>query len=129
MVRDIWFRKWSAHCVDCGVDVHLAGEYYMVRSGVWNSAWLGRYRSPIGDGQLCIGCLERRLGRTLMSCDFTDAPVNTERSLRSDLLCDRLAAKDWLYQRGCIMEQLLGFLPLTLPRTGDAQAFDITHVF
>jgi hypothetical protein len=30
-----------------------------------------------GDGAyLCIGCLERRLGRILTCADFTDAPVN-----------------------------------------------------
>jgi hypothetical protein len=93
-VRDLWFNKWGPLCVDCGVDVHEIGEYYMVHDTVWNSAWLGRHRSPIGvDGQLCIGCLERRLGRSLMHCDFPDAPVNTERSLRSDRFRDRLTTK------------------------------------
>jgi hypothetical protein len=93
-VRDLWFNKWAPLCVDCGVDVHETGEYYMLHDAVWNSAWIGRYRSPIGlDGQLCIGCLERRLGRTLMHCDFTDGPVNKERSPRSDRLRDRLTTK------------------------------------
>ena len=27
-------------------------------------------------GYLCIGCLERRLGRELVLADFTDVPVN-----------------------------------------------------
>jgi hypothetical protein len=93
VLRDVWFRKWSPRCVDCGVDVHEIGEYYMVHDTVWNSAWLGRYRSPLDDGQLCIGCLEKRIGRSLMYCDFTDAPVNTERNLRSDRLRDRLTTK------------------------------------
>ena len=93
-IRDLWFDKWSAFCVDCGVDVHEIGEYFMVLGAVWNTAWRGRYRSPIGDGQLCIGCLERRLGRTLMSCDFSDAPINDPRRLcpRSDRLRNRLTA-------------------------------------
>jgi hypothetical protein len=91
-LSNIWNRKWSPYCVDCGVDVHLIGEYYMVRSAVWNSAWIGRHRPSIYDGQLCIGCLEKRIGRTLMACDFTDAPVNTERSPRSDRLRNRLTA-------------------------------------
>lgn len=30
-----------------------------------------------GDGMLCIGCLENRLGGHLTSDDFTDCPLNT----------------------------------------------------
>jgi hypothetical protein len=87
---DTWCRKWFPHCVDCGVDVYLIDEYYIVRDDVWNAAWSGRYRSPIGDGQLCLGCLERRLGRTLMACDFSDAPVNRPERF-SERLRDRLS--------------------------------------
>jgi hypothetical protein len=53
--------------VDCGHptqgDLALASggcEYYMVHDIVWASAFMGPY-----DGMLCIGCLERRLGRPL----------------------------------------------------------------
>jgi hypothetical protein len=88
----LWHRKWQPLCVDCGDDVHSMGEYYMLKDAVWNSAWIGRHRAQFFDGQLCIGCLERRLGRTRMHVDFTDAPVNTERSPRSDRLRKRLAA-------------------------------------
>jgi hypothetical protein len=115
---DIWFRKWSPFCVDCGVDVHEIGEYFIVHNTVWNSAWLGRYRSPIGDGQLCIGCLERRLGRTLMACDFADAPVNDVRrfSQRSDRLCNRLTTKTGSIKSpdgpfGFLVEKMLENLP------------------
>lgn len=41
----------------------------MVRDRVWARAGAGR-------GYLCIGCLERRLGRPLTCRDFTDAPIN-----------------------------------------------------
>jgi len=39
-----------------------------------------------GQESLCIACLEARIGRTLMGCDFTDAPVNDicDGSYRSD---------------------------------------------
>jgi hypothetical protein len=76
---------------DCGVDVHLIDEYYSVCNDVWNQAWIGRYRSPIGDGQLCIGCLEARLGRTLASDDFIAVPINDTAVPMSDRLRDRLA--------------------------------------
>lgn len=34
------------------------------------------YGMASGQEILCIGCLEQRLGRTLMDYDFTDARVN-----------------------------------------------------
>jgi hypothetical protein len=49
------------------------------------------------DGQeiLCIGCLEKRIGRTLMSSDFTDAPINDPNDPDiSDRLRDRLTTKE-----------------------------------
>lgn len=67
-------------CADCGQDTtpctgkrgcRHAGrwEYYMVRNNLW--ALKG-----VGDGYLCIGCLERRIGRKLRPRDFTTAPIN-----------------------------------------------------
>ena len=69
-------------CVDCRVHVHLAGEYYMVRDDVWPI-------DPDG-GQLCVGCLEKRIGRRLVPGDFIDAPVNRPGSNTSARLADRL---------------------------------------
>ncbi len=46
-----------------------------------------------GQEILCIACLERRIGRTLMKCDFTDVPVNDLKHgswHRSVRLIDRL---------------------------------------
>ena len=62
----------------------------MVKRAVWQHAL------ALGRGMLCIGCLERRLGRTLTASDFIDAPINNLRPPRwkiSDRLRDRLAAK------------------------------------
>ncbi len=80
-----------APCMDCGTDTapctdkrmchgrrgcrHNAGkrwEWYMVWPAVWSLA-CGHDDAP---GYLCIGCLERRLGRPLTRGDFTLAPVN-----------------------------------------------------
>jgi hypothetical protein len=59
------------HCLDCAVDTVALGEYYMVRDEVWEQA-------AGDDGMLCIGCLEKRLGRRLEPRDFLDIPMNRE---------------------------------------------------
>lgn len=65
---------WT-HCLcnDCEMDTtphptEGPHEWYTVRDRVWNAV--------MGPGYLCIGCLEKRLGRRLTPNDFTDAPVN-----------------------------------------------------
>jgi hypothetical protein len=83
-----------SHCADCGHGTLALGEYYMVKDEVWEKAWANR-RKPwhelFGLDILCIGCLERRLGRTLTPCDFTDAPINKLSKNMSDRLRDRLS--------------------------------------
>jgi hypothetical protein len=96
-VEDLLTGRVSEHslCVDCGVntdpsnptkkemakriwEAKLAGrewgdtitiddrcEVYMVREKVWAEAGMGPY-----GGCLCIGCLEKRLGRRLRPKDF-----------------------------------------------------------
>jgi hypothetical protein len=92
-------------CVDCGIGTSTLGEYpYIVRDDVWEQAWIGRRKSwqcqrPDGrivEGQevLCIGCLERRLGRTLIASDFpADILCNDPHQRHiSQRLRDRLTA-------------------------------------
>jgi hypothetical protein len=84
-------------CCDCGVGTITIAEWYMVRDSLWECVWRGRRKSWYGrvDGQeiLCIGCLEKRLGRTLCASDFDGAPVNDpNRHGMSGRLRDRLAA-------------------------------------
>lgn len=57
-------------CVDCGVDTARIGEHYFVNDSVWYSAYASER------GMLCIGCLEKRLGRLLVASDFKDCHVN-----------------------------------------------------
>ena len=64
-------------CLDCGVDTDAIDEYYMVHDPIWEQA------HPEIGGQLCIGCLEHRLGRTLTASDFTDEPINTNPDFKS----------------------------------------------
>ena len=66
-------------CADCGVGTFTLDEWYIVKDPIWSQAWAGRlkpWHALRGQQILCIGCLEARIGRTLMACDFTDAPVN-----------------------------------------------------
>jgi hypothetical protein len=91
-------------CCDCGLGCIAAGEWYAVRDTVWELAWRGR-RKPwqiLAPGQmvLCVGCLEKRLGRTLRAGDFAEAAVNypyrpdVYESRTSDRLRDRLQATE-----------------------------------
>ena len=54
------------HCLDCDVDTLAIREYYVVHDELWKRA------NPVIEGMLCIGCLERRLGRRLQLEDFRD---------------------------------------------------------
>ena len=68
-------------CADCGVDTKV--EYYMVHKELWKSA---THKEIL----LCVGCLEKRIGRRLTPADFTDYPVNKDNHKRSDRLRDRM---------------------------------------
>ena len=60
---------FDPYCVDCNVNTNEIDEYYMVTSDVW----------PLeGNGMLCIGCLEQRIGRQLTPADFTSVLVNRD---------------------------------------------------
>jgi hypothetical protein len=73
MKRRRYYGKCA--CLDCRVDtrrVEGIGEEYSVHEDVWAATGLG-----FRDGMLCIGCLERRIGRLLEPKDFfLDAPLN-----------------------------------------------------
>lgn len=60
-------------CIDCGVDTLVGQEYYMVIDALWRAA-----RMKPNGGMLCVGCLEKRIGRKLEHGDFTNALVNSE---------------------------------------------------
>jgi hypothetical protein len=83
-------------CADCGIGTIGVGEWYMVHEHVWEEAWRGRRKSwqrlP-GQTVLCIGCLEKRLGRTLRASDFSAVPINDPLKWNaSDRMRDRLSA-------------------------------------
>jgi hypothetical protein len=65
-----------------GDDHETLPEYYHVHDSVWRQANM----EPL-QGELCVGCLEKRLGRKLHFTDFSDAPINYLRV--SDRLSNR----------------------------------------
>lgn len=78
-------------CRDCSIHTSSIGEYYMVTNQVWEEAGGS---TEFGWGMLCIGCLEKRLGRQLVSTDFLDVYLNGSRfSIKSERLLNRLTAK------------------------------------
>src|ERR1019366_9612989 len=61
-------------CLDCQVETTFTergknDEYYMVHDWLWLKA------HPQGNGKLCIGCLEKRIGRRLTPSDFADCSL------------------------------------------------------
>lgn len=75
-------------CLDCQQNLLESGEYYMLHDDLWARI------NPRIDGQLCIDCAERRLGRRLTPDDFTDAPINAERALMNRKLAERVYGND-----------------------------------
>jgi hypothetical protein len=78
-------KKWL--CLDCKVDTGKISEHYFVTTNLW-MALVGSNK-----GMLCIGCLEKRLGRKLQLCDFTDCYINDpKKNAMSIRLQERLTA-------------------------------------
>ena len=79
-------REIARHtCHDCGVNVIRCGDYCLLRTGIW------RGKLGLGlDDNLCIACIEKRLGRklSLRRGDFADVPW-VEGFAVSDTLLDR----------------------------------------
>jgi hypothetical protein len=77
-------------CDDCGVNTQQIGEQYMVHNRVWTAATGVSHKWMAMIGFLCIGCIERRLGRQLTKADFSDVGINNDRRPRSWRLRARL---------------------------------------
>lgn len=60
--------KWL--CLDCKVDTGKIYEHYFINTDTWLSV-VGSKK-----GMVCVGCLEKRLGRKLVSSDFPKVTIN-----------------------------------------------------
>jgi hypothetical protein len=76
-------RKPSPLCLDCGVDILEAPDYYMLKDEIWCSI------VPDRRGMLCIHCAEKRLGRELTHADFAEIPLNEAMSTMNPELAER----------------------------------------
>ena len=73
-------------CNDCGINTATTGETYMVKKPVWKQAGMDT-------GILCIGCLEKKLGRHLNSEDFLpNSPMNQNLNRKSLRLRNRMTS-------------------------------------
>lgn len=87
-------------CMVCDFDTST--EFFMVHDHLWQVAIEGLPRRTlrmvggrcIGAELLCVGCLEKRLGRKLTADDFSVAPCNYDRDEydTSPRLANRLAS-------------------------------------
>ena len=65
---------YTTPCKDCGINTlpiygEARAEFYMVTNEIWAAVGAGQ-------GFLCIGCLEARLGRILTPADFIECGLN-----------------------------------------------------
>ncbi len=73
-------------CNDCGVNVVEIGDWYMATPKIW------RQQLGLGwDDNLCIACLEQRLGRRVGRADIGPAASMHFVDDISDQLADRLS--------------------------------------
>jgi hypothetical protein len=81
-------REIARHrCRDCGVNVIKAGHYFMLQSEIWQE----QFKLGWSDN-LCLDCIEKRLGRRLCFWDFLSLPLQTVSGYPpSDALEERLA--------------------------------------
>lgn len=72
-------------CLDCQVDTGKIGEYYFLHPEIWNAAHNSK------KGMLCVGCIEKRLGRKLNASDFAECTLNSfKHGFKSARLTERL---------------------------------------
>ena len=76
-------------CLDCGVNIFKVGDYCNLHDRTWKD----ELRLKKTDN-LCIKCIEVRLGRKLIFTDFSSVPPNLHRTVKgykmSDVLVERL---------------------------------------
>lgn len=74
---------FAVSCIDCGMNLFL--EWFTIHDSVWAQTQLRRT-----DGCLCIGCVERRIGRRLRPEDFASTRNNRPHEMMSNRFLSRL---------------------------------------
>lgn len=65
--REFFYAR-DRYCDECDRLIDKA-NYYMVTNAIWRD-------HGVGNGMLCLPCLEQRMGRSLVIDDFSDCPLN-----------------------------------------------------
>jgi hypothetical protein len=92
----IRIKHTKSDCADCGLETlprKGKSELYMIDDDLWNIA---RHVDPVRRSEvlLCVGCVERRLGRMLDRNDFDmDLPINDLKNRHTPRLMERLTNK------------------------------------
>lgn len=93
-------------CLDCNRELVPTGdalaEWFAVTDEVWTATGLALH--GLERGNLCVGCLEERLGRRLVPADFSDAPIN-DLSIRNN-------ERAWSWRTPRLINRLAGHGPL-----------------
>jgi hypothetical protein len=66
---------YTAYCNDCNANIGAIGEWCLLKNSVWEKAWPGTGQKNTHTKMpmkhlLCIGCIEKRIGRRLKGRDF-----------------------------------------------------------
>lgn len=77
---------YRCECDDCGFDVLSGGEFFMLNPEIWDDQ-LGM--EP--DDNLCVGCIERRLGRRIDFADIINYSTTQTQRHRCGCWCECLA--------------------------------------
>jgi hypothetical protein len=98
-------RYTDFRCVDCRIDTSTIGECYWLHGHVWAKVK--------ADGCLCIGCVEKRLGRQLTRQDFDLTDIRNQPIVhQAKRLRDRFggAVPLWedLEERPTLLTRILG---------------------
>ena len=65
-------KSADRNCKDCGIrTTNPRYNYYMVTKDIWN-------KYGVGNGMLCLECLQKRIGRPFRREDFPLIPINFE---------------------------------------------------
>jgi len=94
-------RLQGVHCVDCDVNTVYIKESYMVIDSVWKESGMTSQ-----GGRLCVGCIERRLGRKLQCSDFFVIGCNINAYIYPFMASKRLRERLHSYNRKPTKKQI-----------------------
>lgn len=69
-------------CMDCGKDTWVSvKDYYMVKDCIWE-----KYAWDVGEGMLCVDCMEERIGHKLTKNELTLCLLNYDNPYTREII-------------------------------------------